>query len=355
MDAVRVNGERCVIHLGKLGIEPNNMQDDLIILHLTREASAEEERQLQQWRSHLPENERHYLDVKKVFELSTNHLTQKAEQRLDINVKQEWSKFVNSIEKKETPIRALTPESPSRPWLRIAAALLLLAVSGFVINYFVFKNTDVQFQTADHTLSVALPDGSKVVLNKNSALSYSTSFGEKNRTVILKGEAFFDVQRDAQKPFVIQISDTEVEVLGTSFNVQGYEARKEIEVTVQTGLVKFSVPETNKEIKLEAGQKGIYSKADKDLNSGANEDINFLAWNTSKLIFVENDLRAVIETLNKTYQVNIVLPDTIPGSCVVTVTFDHQTLESVLNVLKTTLNLEYKTNGNQIVIVSAGC
>lgn len=324
------------------------MQDDLIIRHLTGEASAEEENLLQQWRTQLPDNERHYLDVKKVFVLSTNHLTQNAIHQLNINVEQEWSKFVNTIEKKETPIRVLTPENPSRPWLRIAAALLLLTVSGFVINYFIFRNTDVQFQTADTTLSVALPDGSKVVLNKNSALSYATSFGEKKRTVILKGEAFFEVEKDPQKPFVIQISNTEVEVLGTSFNVQGYEDRKEIEVTVQTGVVKFSVPEANKEIKLEAGQKGIYSKAGKDLNSGANEDINFLAWNTRKLIFVEDDLRAVIETLNKIYQVNIVLPDSISASCVVTVTFDHQSLESILNVLKTTLSLEYKTNGNRI-------
>lgn len=331
------------------------MQDDLIIRHLTGEASAEEEKLLQQWRTQLPENERHYHDVKKVFELSTSHLTQNIRQRIDINLDQEWSKFVDTIEKKETPIRVLTPENPSRPWLRIAAALLLLAVSGFVINYFVFRNTDVKFQTADTTLSLSLPDGSKVVLNKNSALSYSTSFGEKNRTVILKGEAFFEVERDAQKPFLIQISNTQVEVLGTSFNVQGYEDRKEIEVTVQTGLVKFSAPEANKEIKLEAGQKGVYSKTDRDLNSGANEDINFLAWNTRKLIFVENDLRTVIETLNRIYQVNIVLPDSIPASCVVTVTFDHQSLESVLNVLKTTLSLEYKTNGNQIVIISAGC
>ena len=330
------------------------MQDELIIRHLTGEASAEEEKQLQLWRAQLPENGKYYDDLKKVFELSTNHLTQ-TKHEMDVNVNQEWERFVSTIEKKEAPVRTLVSENQTRPWLRIAATLLLIVASGFVINYFVFRNTDVKFQTSDITQSVILPDGSTIILNKHSELSYASSFGETNRVVTLKGEAFFEIERDTQKPFVINIGNAEVEVLGTSFNVQGYNDRKEIEVTVQTGLVKFSVPEVNKEVKLEAGQKGIYSKASKGLKSDANPDINFLAWNTRKLVFTENDLQTVIETLNRTYQVNITLPESIPASCVVTVTFDHQSLESVLNVLKTTLNLEYRMNGNQVEILSAGC
>ena len=330
------------------------MQDELIIRHLTGEASAEEEKQLRLWMAQLPENERHYDELKKVFALSSNHITQ-IKKEIDVNVDHEWKKFLRTLDKQETPVRTLTPEVTSRPWLRIAATLLLVAVSGFVINYFVFRSTDTRFLTTDNTQSVTLPDGSTVVLNKHSELSYASSFGEKNRAVTLKGEAFFDVAKDPQKPFVITVNQAEVEVLGTSFNVQGYDDRKEIEVTVQTGLVKFSLPEMKQEVKLAAGSKGVYVKAQKELSSVVNSDINFLAWNTRKLVFTENDLQSVIETLNKTYQVNITLPPTISPSCVVTVTFDHQSLESVLNVLKTTLNLEYTIKGNQIEIISAGC
>ncbi len=337
-----------------MGNETDTMQDELIIRHLTGEASAEEEKHLREWMAQLPENEKYYVDLKKVFELSSIHLTQ-TKQEIDIDVNQEWREFVSTIEKKEAPVRTLVPENQARPWLRIAATIMLVAASGFVINYFVFRNADVKFQTADTTQSITLPDGSTVILNKHSELSYSSAFGETNRSVSLRGEAFFEIERDLQKPFIISVNKAEVKVLGTSFNVQGYDNRKEIEVTVQTGLVKFSVPEENKEVKLEAGQKGIYSKAAKDLKSAVNPDINFLAWNTRKLVFTENDLRSVIATLNRTYQVNITLPTNIPASCVVTVTFDHQSLESVLNVLKTTLNLEYRITGDQIEIMSAGC
>ncbi len=337
-----------------MGNETDTMQDELIIRHLTGEASAEEEKHLGEWMAQLPENEKYYNELKKVFVLSSNHLT-KTKQKIDVNVNQEWEKFVSTIEKKETPVRTLIQEKSFRPWLKIAAALLLIAASGFVINYFVFRSTDVKFQAADTTQSVTLPDGSTVILNKHSELSYASTFGEMNRKVILKGEAFFEIAPDIQKPFIISINNAEVEVLGTSFNVQGYDNRKEIEVTVQTGLVKFSVPEENKEVKLEAGEKGTYSKVAKELRSTTNEDINFLAWNTRKLLFTESDLRSVVETLSKTYQVNISLPANIPSSCVVTVTFDHQSLKSVLNVLKTTLNLEYRITGDQVAIISAGC
>jgi ferric-dicitrate binding protein FerR (iron transport regulator) len=173
--------------------------------------------------------------------------------------------------------------------------------------------------------------------------------------VILKGEAFFEVAHDANKAFVIQVNGANVEVLGTSFNVQGYESRTAIEVTVQTGVVKFSVPELQQEVKLVAGQQGVYSKGNQQLTSAPNADLNFLSWNTRKLVFMENDLRTVVETLNKTYQAEIVLATDIPGSCVVTVTFDQQTLEAVLHVLETTLNLTYRKTGNRIEIIRAGC
>ena len=201
----------------------------------------------------LPENEKHYLEVKKILELSSKHYSQSSKKRSDINIDQEWSRFAGVISEKEASVRAIIPKNSSRLWLRIAAALLLLVVSGFIINYFVFKNTEMQFQSDNSTLPVILPDGSKIILNKNSRLSYASNFGEKDRRVTLKGEAFFDVERNTLKPFVIAVNQAEVDVLGTSFNVQGYENRTEIEVTVQTGIVRFSVQQENREVELTVG------------------------------------------------------------------------------------------------------
>jgi ferric-dicitrate binding protein FerR (iron transport regulator) len=224
-----------------------------------------------------------------------------------------------------------------------------------VINYFISKNQEVKFQTSENTIAVSLPDGSEITLNKNSSLTYAPTFGETTRKVTLVGEAFFEVKRNPQKPFIVSINQTEIEVLGTSFNVQGYEILNAVEVVVATGVVKFSAPERKQEVMLHAGEKGVYSMITQHMGSQVNDDINFLSWSTQKIIFEETDLHTVIKTLNKTYQSNIIVSTEISPSCVVTVSFDHQTLEAVLNVLKTTLNLTYKITGNRIEIVSAGC
>ncbi len=340
------------------------MVESWIVRSLSGEASAEDERQLSAWIAQSEENERQYLMLKKAFGLSKEYYAHQTDAYPDINIDLEWNHFVNQLTRKEkgtnpppsaVRTRMLSPErNAPRMWLRVAAAIVLLVASGMVINYFV-SGTNVHFQTADNTLSVSLSDGSQVLLNQNSELSYSSHFGAASRKVKLKGEAFFEVAPDPNKPFIIQIGDAEVEVLGTTFNVQGYDTRKEVEVTVETGVVKLSTPELKQEVKLHAGDKGIYSKANQQISSLKNDNVNFLSWKTRKIILIEKDLRSVVETLNKTYGSNITIASDIPASCVVTVTFDGQSLEAALNVLKATLNLTYRIQGNQIEITHAGC
>ena len=239
-------------------------------------------------------------------------------------------------------------------WLKMAAAVLILLVSGLVINYLLYRN-DVQYETAGNTLSIELPDGSTVVLNQRSALLYKPSFGEENRTVELDGEGYFSVRPDPSKPFIIETSKGVVRVLGTSFTVLSYDSLQNVEVVVESGVVKFSVPEARTEMQLTAGQKAVYHKDRKVLTTGLNDDVNFLSWKTGKMIFTNTPLLKVIETLNKTYHANITLSSAAAETCVVTVTFEGQSLEAVLKVLESTLNLATRRNGNEIIINGEGC
>jgi ferric-dicitrate binding protein FerR (iron transport regulator) len=334
-----------------------NHIDDLITRCLTGEATTDEQEQLSAWIALQEENRKYYQKIKQAFDLSGEYYANKETKVPNLNLDQEWNHFLNQIEKKETAnIRSFTPNKSSYPmWARMAAAVLLVVASGFVINYFLSRDNNIQFETADNTLEVTLPDGSHIALNHNSQLSFAPEYGTQTRTVTLKGEGFFEVERNAQKPFVIEVNGATVEVLGTSFNVQGYDSRKELEVVVETGVVKFLVPGVNKDVTLKAGDRGVYQKEKQDLSSRENKDINFLSWKTRKLVFEENDLRSVIETLNHVYQANISIGTQVPDTCVVTVTFDQQSLEAILNVLKTTLNLTYTIKDGQIEITHAGC
>jgi ferric-dicitrate binding protein FerR (iron transport regulator) len=336
----------------------NDSVKELIVKYLAGETSVAEAQELQSWIAKAPDNERQFVEFKKMFEVAQKHYPHQPKEINDINIDDEWNHFLSTVNKnsEEENIRRINHgDQPSRLWFRIAASLLLLVASGVAIIYFNSKDNGSHFHTANNTLNVSLPDGSTVTLNRNSDLSFSDEFGKDKRTVSLKGEAFFNVEHNPQKPFVIEIRDATVEVVGTSFNVRAYDSLNDIEVIVKTGVVRFSRADAKDEVKLTAGEKGIYKKESKRLTSVVNEDLNFLSWNTRKIIFNEAALSTVVETLNKTYGVHITIATVSSPTCVVTVTFDHQTLDAVLHVLETTLNLTYRIDGNQIEITQAGC
>ena len=328
----------------------NDIVNELIAKHLAGETSPEEQRELNSWINEGPENRRHYEELEKAFELTEKHLSPVASASLEIDVEEEWDHFTEAVGL-QSKRRQL---SPPPVWLKIAASVLLVLAAGGILFYYT-ASRNIVYQTAANRETVSLPDGSNVTLNKNTSLSYDRDFNEKSRTVHLDGEAFFEVQGDPNKPFIISTDKTLVQVLGTSFNVNAYDHMQFVEVVVQSGKVSFREKGREQKVELAAGQKGIYSRANGQLASIPNDDVNFLSWNTRRLVFVEKDLRSLIETLEKTYQADFTISAKIPASCMVTVTFENQTLESVLKVLENRLNLKYTVNGNKVEIVEAGC
>lgn len=331
-------------------IENNDSVNELITKHLAGETSADEQKQLASWLSENLENRRYFDNYKKAFDLAEQHFSNTDAENLPINVDKEWDYFTEAAALKT---RVQNLPSP-RMWLRVAAAVLLIVAAGSVLYYSSSESVMI-YQTAGIKQAISLPDGSHVTLNRNTTLSYEPGFGDENRTVSLKGEAFFDVQPDITKPFIVLTGTAKVQVLGTSFNVNAYDSLSNVEVVVQTGIVSLETNRGEKKVKVAAGAKGIYNKINERVTSDANKDANFQSWNTQRLVFNENDLQSVIETLKRTYHVEIKVRTHIPATCVVTVTFENQSLESVLRVLENTLNLKYTRNGNQIEITDAGC
>jgi ferric-dicitrate binding protein FerR (iron transport regulator) len=327
----------------------NDSVNELITKHLAGEASAEEKKDLFAWTDAHAENKRHYDALKKAFDLTQRHFGSASPPHVNIDIDAEWDRFTETVG--ESKSRKM---SPSMLWLRIAATVLLLMATGGILYHYSAHKT-LRYETAGNTQIIALPDGSQVTLNRHTLLSYDRDFGTRNRTVSLEGEVFFEVKPDAKRPFIILTQNTRVQVVGTSFNVNAYDSLNEVEVIVKTGIVSFGATAGSEKVQLVAGQKGVYSKATEKVASTANDDVNFLSWNTRRLVFVESDLRSVVESLKKTYRAEIVIDTDIPVTCSVTVTFDHQSLESVLRVLESTLNLKYTVDGNKIVITEAGC
>ena len=158
-------------------------------------------------------------------------------------------------------------------WIvRVAAVMILAIGTTLIINLqkdgFTIKGRSIE------PVAALLPDGSEVYLTKGSRLKYSENFNKELREVSIKGEAFFTVISNPDKPFIVHTGEAKIKVTGTSFNVSAPVNNQDVEVVVRTGKVLFYNSETYSEnsfkVGLGPGDKGIYSQKLKQLNKTHN-------------------------------------------------------------------------------------
>ncbi len=326
--------------------------ESIITRKISGEITTDEQVVLDNWILSNTENETYFQELEKIYAEAAKS---KAVNIPSIDVGFEWEKFKNSVQ----PTHKI--DQSGTAWLqpniyRIAASIVLVATLGYFLWFFTTSQTNqVQVIAQNRGEVITLPDSSTITLNKGASLTYPKAFSTKNRTVSLSGEAFFEITRNEAKPFIINLSQSNVEVLGTSFNINANNNNNQIEVVVNTGKVKFSDASLSKSVILTKGEKGILMKNTNMLTKTFNNDVNVLAWKTRKIVFNNTELDKVIKTINGLYEAQISFSTDISINCNVTVSFENQSLEAVLSVLKLTLNLEYKKSGDVIEIIETGC
>lgn len=324
--------------------ELENHIESIITRKISGEIATDEQLVLDEWLAVSAENERYFQNLQKIYSQATE-ATSEGMPPIDVN--EEWQRFKNSVR----PESARTTYQTN--WIRIAASIVVISVLGYLIWFNAFRADNVTV-LADHSGQIiTLPDNSVVTLNKDATITYPRAFADDSRTIIMKGEAFFEVTRNEKKPFTVNLGLSSVEVLGTSFNINAEDDNDRIEVVVNTGKVRFA---TSKEsVVLIKGEKGTFMKNMNMISKVQNKDINFMAWKTRQLVFNDVDLDVVIQTVNKIYDSQITFSTDVGKNCKVTVSFDNQSIEAILSVLELTLDLEYKKTGDIIEVVKTGC
>lgn len=242
-----------------------------------------------------------------------------------------------------------------RPYvMRIAAMLLIAAGIGF---YMVTSAPDqVSYATGpQEKIEISLPDGTKVTLNENSRLAYLEDYNLDKRNVEFAGEAFFDVVREVEKPFVIQSEHTSVEVLGTSFNVDAYPEADYVAVSVNSGQVSFNENKSGSKVILEKGMLGTFDKISGTIASTSPESINTDFWRTGNLIFENTPLEHVIKDLQKHFDTTVIIDKAAIGSCRFTGSFQNPELKDVLEIVAITMNLKLEPVASGYKFSGEGC
>lgn len=158
--------------------------------------------------------------------------------------------------------------------------------------------------------TLKLPDGTKVWLNAASSMKFPTTFDrQQSRTVVLSGEAYFEVAKDASRPFIVETPNQRVTVLGTHFNVNAYPDEKETQTTLLEGSVEVFSTELNLSKVLTPHQMAIHQS--KELIVLNVDESEVVAWKNGKMNFNETDLPTLMREVSRWYDLDIIYPENI--------------------------------------------
>lgn len=156
--------------------------------------------------------------------------------------------------------------------------------------------------------AMVLSDGTKVWLNAQTELEFPVKFGKGKREVKLKGEAYFEVTKDAARPFNVMLSNgSDVEVLGTQFNVMAYEDEAEVQTTLVEGKVRFAYGE--QKLVLAPGEQSVLNRDSKRIEIREVNTYQYSAWKDGKFVFNKEPLESVFRKMSRWYGVDVSCSD----------------------------------------------
>jgi len=202
-------------------------------------------------------------------------------------------------------------------------------------------------KTGQNVLVDTLSDGSVITLNKKSTITYPSKFKGNTRSIALKGEAFFNVAPDKKKPFIISVNDVQVTVVGTSFNIKSENGNTE--VIVESGIVH--VTQSGKTVELLAGEKIVMSSKDSIATKEAVNDKLYNYYRTKEFVCDDTPLWKLVQVVNEAYDAKIIIGRKELNDKRLTTTFNNESLEQVLEVIRLTFDITItKKEDGQIIL-----
>lgn len=250
-------------------------------------------------------------------------------------------------------------------WIKVAAVIMLsLSIVGtgwyFSSKLQIEKTNAVavmQIKSATYgkKLTFTLPDGSIVNLNSGSKISFPKKFNQTTREVTLVGEAFFDIIKNPEQPFIVKTPMVTTKVLGTTFNIRAYHDEENVEVTLATGKISVGI-QGEDEMILSPSYQVKFNKNNKSIQKQKVELAKFLAWKNDVLRFDNETLLTVIPKLERWFDVKINLQDKSIRNCLLTGEFHHASLKNILDhITFVKPNLSYKFIAAKEVDILGNC
>lgn len=340
----------------------------LLINYLLGLCTSREVKEVEHWLNKEPGNVALLQKVAKEIGRENNNTVsnrEKKEIRKDVfkNIQQDRGK--SSTRKKVRGDKKLVRPSgfgASGLWLKVAAfAFLILTAGG--LSFYYGNKASVEEKSAvvlkERTLSdgqkatLRFSDGSVIHLNAGSTLRYPSRFSSDIREVYLEGEAFFSVESDTARPFIIHAGETETRVLGTAFNIRAYESEKKVQVAVQEGKVAVTKKanqgiQKGETVCLRKNQWVTYHQASQLTEQGEGDIWEMVAWKDKVLVFNDRDLGFIAERLERWYNIDVSLADPTLADRRMSASFEEKPMTDVLTVIALSLGISYSKEDRSV-------
>ncbi|WP_266202689.1 FecR family protein [Pontibacter kalidii] len=309
-------------------------------------ATPAEEEALRQWLNQSPEHREQYQAQQQLWRLTA------PAPATAVDTDSAWRKVRAQLQPQQAKVIPLHRQL----WRVAAAVVVLVGIAWLAKLYFLpYYGLEV-VRSGSGQMAVILPDSSQVWLNKGTTLAYNPDFNGPQREVHLEGEAFFEVKRNPQQPFVIEAENSKTQVLGTSFNLRAYPHEQTVELTVATGKVAFTSSKSSAQAIVTPGYGAILQKQENSVEKYELAGENAWAWKSGKLHFGGKPLKEVLAALERYYGVTLQLAHPGLENCRFTGTFQNSELQEVLQVLEASLQLEIiKQDEHTYTLAGNGC
>ena len=353
--------------------------------YLAGECSSEEKREIVEWIQADPSREKLAKQVRLIWDVAGESRAERSEDLLDVDA--EWEELQAEIDRSSGSSSSLSSAPGKRPvqensgsersrqiskratasqsslsrGLTLMAVVALAVLAGALFwksSSLISEQTPFEREVTTERgerATLRLSDGTKMKLNAESQLRFPDSFHRQDsRIVHLSGEAYFDVQDDSTKPFVVRADGASVDVHGTSFNVRARSGEKEVQVAVEKGGVALRVQgegsTENREVRLGPGEVG---RALGESTLVATDEIDLKAhigWADGLLAFEDASLPEVATRLGRWYNLDFVIQDSSLQSMRLTANLKSGSPEEVLNVIAASLGIQYRIDQGTVYL-----
>ncbi len=257
----------------------------------------------------------------------------------------------------QEPQRVVPLSSIGRVWQRVAAVAVVVVMTGLGVlaGHWLMPSQ----QGAEGMLSirtgvgersnVTLPDGTEVQLNAKTTVRYDCSMPHSERRVQVDGEAYFNVAKDAEHPFVVSADGVDVTCLGTAFNIRNYGEERNVSVLLTEGKVRVSAGEAD--LTMEPNSRVVFDKGSQSMSKQLVNPENYLCWLNNEIRYNDHTLEEIAAELSRNYNIRIVITSDRLREERFTGYLGHSSLRNVLEVLSMTSNMRYYFDQDTVVYV----